>query len=164
MTKNEKRLTTVFIWLCIIVLFAFLFISESEKLIRARDSIVQYSDLLEKMPQADEQHIAVLENRLEVLRNTQPAGNTGRPQNITDITAAVRASLTKHGIQAERFQISGKHPDESVEFILRCSPVLFFRFLRDESEAEQLYITYLSIRPSRDSSTTDINMRISNAK
>ncbi len=181
MTVNERRLLSIFIFLCAAGaagLFTFL---SYDRWSNTRDSAARYISMLEKLPPLESGELENLEREAEQLRRdaAADAGIAGtdvpaeteeeslRDGNIADIASAVRESLRSYGVRTERFRISGQDGGrgaEEVEFILRCSPLGFFRFLEAQGENADssggFRIVYLSIRPSKDSGLIDVTMRV----
>ncbi|GHT73428.1 hypothetical protein FACS1894124_1810 [Spirochaetia bacterium] len=175
MNKNEIKKTGIF---CAVLLYGTILVSTGIKLHTFYTSAVTCRNRIVMLNPVSETQLDWLAERLARLQKTASADSQDQVQTpfpadtarISGATAAIRALLRSHGIQAERFRISGGEPghklspEESAEFVFRCDTLKFFNFLAEVSKQHTAAVTYLSIRAAAGTAQTapqaDITMRI----
>ncbi|GHT79608.1 hypothetical protein FACS1894130_08810 [Spirochaetia bacterium] len=167
MNKNSIKNICI---LCAGILYSGVFIFQGIKLhtlytsaVRYRNSITMLNPVTGIRLNELAKHLARLQKTtaedLQDLPFSAELPEDTAPARISDTVAAIRTLLQTHGIQAERFRISGNEPAESAEFIFRCDVLKFFNFLSEASIQNTTEVTYLSIRANPDSAAADITMR-----
>ncbi len=165
MTTNEKKLLSLFCWICTLIVFSIITLSNVDRIRSADLAEKKYTDALEKISQ-NEKDLTELKERLEQLKTEAISENElTASQTSSDSASSIRKALGKEGIKPCRYQISGKTPNETVEFSLQCDTLPFLRFLKSEaSSSSRLHFTYVAIKPIKDTATLDITFRIRHAK
>lgn len=165
MTQNEKKLLSVFLWMCVGIAFTFSVISGLDRLNSAILAESQFKNALVKIDYGTTD-IDALKKKLKKLKEEQTEDTqTNEKISTADVTAYFRAALEKQGIHAKRYQITGTLPNESVEFIVQCKAIPFFTFLESEAILRTpVIISLLSVKPAAERGLIDVIFRVRHAK
>lgn len=164
MTKNESFFLLAFL-LLIATLAAIIFsTSILGKINTAKKSIERYEKSL-KTDNSISEEIKSLENQILELQYTSKKTSLSTVLNLTDMTSSIRAKLGRAGIKPIKVAVSGSEGNETVEFILKCNPSSFIRFLADANQPGGDYsYSSIIIRQAHEQDTLDISIRITNEK
>jgi hypothetical protein len=150
MSKDTRGKTVLFIKISASLIFLVFVISEALTIHRAHIALEEYRAAGER-PLISGAYLSALETRLKELREEEarvPRAEADQ-ETMADTVAAVRGLLRNKNIEVERFRVTGKEPEESVEFIIHGNPIPFLRFLMDVSENPGISLSYINIKPNQ---------------
>jgi hypothetical protein len=148
--------------LCLGCLFLFLIIPKVIHIRGIGQSIRQYESGKTLGEPISESYVFALEQNLTALQQAdreqgEPAGTA---LSITDITGLVRDAFKGRNIPIEVFRISGKEPDESVEFVLRANTASFMNVLAELSGRRDIAPSYIALKPVPGTAAMEVTLRI----
>jgi hypothetical protein len=167
MTKNKFFRAALILSLAAGLFMIPRIISGALRLAETRRSLKQYREALQEtkpLPPAYIEELRLYLEKLKAEERDRPGKETEIPFSISDAAGMIRDLLKNENIEPERFRISGREPDETIEFILHCESIPFFTFLREASDIRGIVISYLGIKPVPGLSLIDVTMRIQNER